>query len=174
MTIHVVGLRAPFAASLLLTLICVGCGSSHRYACLTTHSHAMHAPLLGRFTALGKPPVELDIGNGDNLRRGQVVLGRGGADFPGWHAMKTLWFTPPSYHGGFTIHAKRLDARGPAGIGSQPPGGSFSAPAGPTANMLRGWRNFPSSTWVRSPGCYEWQISGHGFNETIVVEGKAP
>lgn len=130
----------------------------------------MHVPLLGRFIAIGKLPVGLDLGNVGKLGEGLVYVGR--QDYPGWHAIKTLWFTPPSFFGSFTVRVKRLDGPGRAGIGQQPPGGTFTAPAGPTANMLRGWRNFPSSTWVSAPGCYAWMISGHGLHESIVLRVK--
>ena len=36
-----------------------------------------------------------------------------------------------------------------------------------------GYRTQPGSTWVRSPGCYAWQVDGRGFSETIVVKAGA-
>jgi hypothetical protein len=34
---------------------------------------------------------------------------------------------------------------------------------------LGGWREFPYFTFVRSPGCYAWQVDGLSFSEVIVV-----
>jgi hypothetical protein len=42
-------------------------------------------------------------------------------------------------------------------------------PSGPAANGLAGWREFPYSTFVKSPGCYAWQVEGATFSEVIVV-----
>lgn len=92
----------------------------------------------------------------------------------GWFSVKAIWFTPPSFSGNFTVRVKRLDGRSDAGMGNQPPGGTFDATAGATANSLRGWRNFPSITWAKEPGCYEWTISGVRFHESIVLRATTP
>lgn len=73
------------------------------------------------------------------------------------------------------MRVQRLDGNGVAGLGEQPPGGAFSAAAGAAPNEADGWRDFPvPATWVRSPGCYKWTISGRGFQEAGVIEAKGP
>lgn len=37
-----------------------------------------------------------------------------------------------------------------------------------------GYRTVPGSTWIRSPGCYAWQVDGRGFSETIVMDAVGP
>lgn len=39
-----------------------------------------------------------------------------------------------------------------------------------TALIGYGYRTVPGSTWVKSPGCYAWQVDGRGFSEVIVVD----
>lgn len=73
------------------------------------------------------------------------------------------------------MRVRQLSGTGVAGLGEQPPGGAFSAPAGAAANEAGGWRDFPvPATWVRSPGCYQWTVSGRGFQEAAVIEAKRP
>jgi hypothetical protein len=57
---------------------------------------------------------------------------------------------------------------------SQAPGsGPLSIPA-EGDNTGFGFRVYPGSVWVRSSGCYAVQISGRGFNESIVFDGRQP
>jgi hypothetical protein len=41
-------------------------------------------------------------------------------------------------------------------------------------NSFAGYRSWPDTAWVRSPGCYGWQVDGLGFSETIVVRAVLP
>ena len=41
---------------------------------------------------------------------------------------------------------------------------------GDTLNGLNGWREWPGATWLRTPGCYGWQIDGTNFSHIIVFE----
>jgi hypothetical protein len=62
--------------------------------------------------------------------------------------------------------------------GLNPGSGPLVVPAGPTINSFptpgpgtyRGYRTVPGSTWVKSPGCYAWQVDGRGFSEVIVAD----
>jgi hypothetical protein len=38
----------------------------------------------------------------------------------------------------------------------------------PVPSSFRGWRNMPSYTRVRAPGCYGYQIDGTSFSRVIV------
>src|SRR5512140_739937 len=89
-----------------------------------------------------------------------------------WSGAKVLWIVAPTYAGPLLIRGGRLDGPGPIGFetGSVPP---FelrieAAPAGSTD-----WRNQPSYTRLRSPGCYMYQVDGLNFTETIIFEAKA-
>lgn len=94
------------------------------------------------------------IDNGGDLRHGVAVLGTTG--YAGWFALKS--------------HLRELGGADSARLGDDPSGTSFSVPAGSAANEAAGWRDFPGGwTWTRGAGCYEWDISGHGFRESVVI-----
>ena len=123
--------------------------------------------------AFGGGPVRVLIANEGDLRRGDVDLGGTGA--PGWSALQTSWFSTPGYQGPFVVRGKRLGTSGvievrPGGTGLVPVSGPLIVPAGPTMNTQDGYRTVPGSTWVRSPGCYAWQVDGRDFSEVIVVD----
>ncbi len=138
--------------------------------------------------ALGKGPVRVLIANWGDVLHGRPMLGRGG---PGpWHALQTLWFSMPGYNGPFVVRGRRLGKPGPiavqpSGTGLTPGSGPLVVAAGPTINSYGsyrgpsfktfvGYRSVPGSTWVKSPGCYAWQVDGRGFSEVIVVDALAP
>ncbi len=81
-----------------------------------------------------------------------------------------LWVADAKYQGPILIRGARIDARGRLGFGehSQPdwkmqfePGGSDAA-----------WRQFPSFTRLRAPGCYAYQVDGDGFQTIIVFRAE--
>jgi hypothetical protein len=88
---------------------------------------------------------------------------------PPWLALKTLWFSLPAYQGPFVIRATRLDRPGPVALGEGPGMVPLVIPPGPTLNSFFGYRTVPGGLWVKSPGCYAWQVDGLGFSEIIVV-----
>ncbi len=119
--------------------------------------------------ALGDGPVRVAIGDGGDLRRGQAQLGN--PDVPGWFALETLWFAMPSYDGPFVVRGERLGAPGPINVdGSATNPSPLVVPPGPTENTQGGVRVAPVSTWVKSPGCYAWQVDGLSFSYDIVVD----
>ena len=156
-------------------VLLTGCGGSHRgaFVCPASRGHSIVTPLTGRLVVLGRPPVEVRIDNRGDLRQGVVILGT--TDFAHWFALKSHFMTPSSFRGGFTVRVRNLGSDGVARIGGQPSGTSFSAPAGPAANEAAGWRDFVGGwTWAPRAGCYEWSISGNGFQESVVVDARAP
>jgi hypothetical protein len=132
------------------------------------------SPPAAASSATAAPPVEVRIDNRGDFRHGVVVLGLTG--YAGWFALKSHWLTPPSFRGGFTVRVRQLVSGGGVRLGGDPSGGVlFSAPAGPTPNEAGGWRDFVGGwTWARCAGCYEWEITGHRFRESVVVRAKAP
>jgi hypothetical protein len=121
--------------------------------------------------ALGNGPVRVLLADRGDILHGRVDLG--GATMGSLHGLQTLWFAMPGYDGPFVIRAARLGRPGliedwPSdnGRGSGP----LTVSAGPTANSYPpGYRTVPGSTWIRSPGCYAWQIDARTFSEVIVV-----
>jgi hypothetical protein len=138
-----------------------GCGGSHGrgFVCRPSRGHTVVQPFNGPLTALGRKPVYVRIDNAGDLGRGLVMLGT--TAFPGWFAVKTHFFSVTSYRGPVHVTVKRIDHPGLARLGNSPDGGdSFSAPA--SSDLIQ-------FTWMRSPGCYEWNISGRAFHETVIV-----
>lgn len=115
--------------------------------------------------ALGTGPVRVLAGS---TRRGIAEL-INPTSVPPWLALKTLWFSLPAYQGPFVIRATRLDRPGPAALGEGPGVVPLVIPPGPTLNTFVGYRTVPGGLWVKSPGCYAWQVDGVGFSEIIVV-----
>jgi hypothetical protein len=127
--------------------------------------------------ALGSGPVRVLLADRGDVLRGRVDLGT--SEAPGWYALETLWIAMPGYSGPFVVRAARLGARGPievqpGGTGLGPGSSRLIVAAGPTSNTLDGYRTVPGSTWVKSPGCYAWQIDGRGFSNIVVVDAMAP
>lgn len=144
--------------------------------------------------ALGRGPIRVLMPESG----GRVELGARGAS--GWFGLFTLWFAMPSYNGPFVVRAARLGAKGSiavqSGASGQVPGsGPLVVPAGPTNNtfytnwrvgyprdpvtgrLVRtltgyGYRTVPDATWIKSAGCYAWQVDGRGFSETIVMDAQ--
>jgi hypothetical protein len=87
----------------------------------------------------------------------------------GWRWVKTLWFSSPTYRGAALVRGRRLDGQGSMGLGElQAPQPVLELPAGPSVNEAAGWRNWPSRTWVREPGCYAYQVDTETGSEIIV------
>ena len=123
--------------------------------------------------ALGSGPVRVLLADRGDVLRGRVDLGASAT--PGWSAMQTLWIAMPGYTGPFVVRAARLGARAPIEVkpsqtGLSPGSGPLVVAAGATANSQDGYRTVPGSTWVKSPGCYAWQIDGRGFSEILVAD----
>jgi hypothetical protein len=137
--------------------------------CPATHGHALSTPQFGG-VAVGKGPVEAIIAEEPprDARRGIGDL-VSPTNTPPWLGFKTLWFSTPKYQGPFVIRAKRLGQPGPITMGEGPTAAFIVVPPGPTLNSSNGWREVPGGTWVKSPGCYAWQIDGLSFSEVIVV-----
>jgi len=97
-----------------------------------------------------------------------------------WGGTKVLWLSSASYEGPALIRGHQID--GPNELrfdrGSPPPTelqcpleGSATSP-----DQEPGWREVPSFTRVRAPGCYAYQVDGLDFTEVIVfrAETEAP
>src|SRR5215510_15849992 len=130
--------------------------------CLARHP-VQHLAICG--IALGTGPVRVLAGS---TRRGIADL-MNPTSAPPWLALKTLWFSLPAYQGPFVIRATRLGRPGPVALGEGPAMVPLVIPAGPTLNSFFGYRTVPGGLWVKSPGCYAWQVDGLGFSEIIVV-----
>ena len=151
-----------------------------RGRCPVTRGYEVNNPYFGG-DALGKGPVRVLLADGGDVLHGRVDIGTSAARR--WLAMQTLWFAMPGYNGPFVVRGARLGKRGaievqPAGSGQSPGLGPLVVRGGPTLNSYpvaatnasHIYRTAPGATWVKSPGCYAWQVDGRGFSEHIVVE----
>ena len=107
--------------------------------------------VLGGFTVTGTAPIRYDPTNG-------------------WYGTKSLWYADPSYQGPFLIRGRQLDGDGQISFGEQPQGKMLFIRAGPTINSGYGYREAPGGTYVKSPGCYAFQVDGVNFSYIITFE----
>lgn len=86
----------------------------------------------------------------------------------GWGGNKVLWVIAPGYRGPLLVRGARIDTRGGVGfdVGTTRPYSELDLP--PAAGGFSGWREEPSDTRVRAPGCYAYQIDGTDFSRVIV------
>jgi hypothetical protein len=136
--------------------------------CPASHGRPVNTADFGGVT-LGNGPVRVLVGGAGGEPRQGVADLINPTNSPPWLALKTLWFSVPSYQGPFVIRAKRLGHPGPVALGEGPTVAPLVVPPGPTLNGTGHWREAPGGLWVRAPGCYAWQVDGLTFSETIVV-----
>jgi hypothetical protein len=123
--------------------------------CPSTPAHHVKAADFGG-DALGTGPVE------------PMALGPRSSWPEGWFGYKTLWFALPGYSDAVLIRGARIDAVGPVGFGEAPVIGHLIFPPGPTVNGQDGYREAPGGTFVKSAGCYAFQIDGLAFSYVII------
>lgn len=119
--------------------------------------------------ALGKGvvrPILVDQ-TGDDVHG---IADMGPTSQPPWLAVKTLWFSTPPYQGPFVIRGERLDGPGPVGLGEGPVQAPLVVPPGPTVNGAQGYRTAPGGIWVKTPGCYGFQVDGLTFSTAFVIK----
>jgi hypothetical protein len=137
--------------------------------CPATHGTAVNTTEFGGI-ALGDGPIRPIIAQQPPVTAHRGIAYLAPTSAPPWLGIKTLWFSVPAYQGPFVIRAKRLDHAGPVALGGAPALSTLAVPSGPTINSWNGWRTVPGGTWVKSPGCYAWQVDGLTFSEEIVVK----
>lgn len=88
-----------------------------------------------------------------------------------WGGQKVLWVVDPRYDGPVLIRGRQLD--GPNEVrfdeGDVPPRRIW-LPAEDAPDER--WRERPSYTRLRAPGCYGYQVDGPNFSFLIVFEAK--
>jgi len=92
------------------------------------------------------------------------------SDAGGWYGIKTHWLVTPAYGGPVVVRALSLDGTGPIAIlpGAAP--GPLVIPSGPAPNGADGWREEPSGSYVKQPGCYGVQFDGTSFSVDLVFK----
>lgn len=93
----------------------------------------------------------------------------------GWRPMKVLWIGDPDYLGPVLIRGHQIDGPNELRFGDldrQEDKLFFNqvTQAETNTSSPSSWRNWPSYTYVRAPGCYAYQVDGIDFSYVIVVQ----
>jgi hypothetical protein len=125
-------------------------------------------------TSLGRGPVRpLIAASGGDLAHGVLpfrLLPSKPSSGRGWSAVKTLWFSEPRYRGPVFVRGRQLGGSAKLVFGEAPTLVDPQWPPQPTRNGTKGWRQWPGGTYIRSFGCYAWQIDGTTFSTVIVFK----
>jgi hypothetical protein len=91
-----------------------------------------------------------------------------------WSGQKVLWVSDPKYDGPILIRGRQVDGTNGLRFGRNGPRllEELAFGAHGAGNWSGGWRNFPSYTRLRAPGCYAYQVDGAGFSDTIVFRAS--
>lgn len=126
------------------------------------------------------PDFGLAIGTGPIYATGTIGIEgklyyRDSATVNGWRPVKVLWIGEPDYLGPVLIRGHQIDGPNELRFGEterQKDELFFNevTQAEANANSPSGWRNWPSYSYVRAPGCYAYQVDGIGFSYVIVVQ----
>jgi hypothetical protein len=87
-----------------------------------------------------------------------------------WGGQKVLWVSNAKYDGPILIRGAQMDGTNRLRFGLVGPTtlDELAFPRHSAENWSGGWRNFPSYTRLRAPGCYAYQVDGAGFSDIVV------
>jgi hypothetical protein len=136
--------------------------------CPTSTGSYINVPGANGLALKGKV-VSLLIPQAGDVSHGSVQLAS--SDVTGWYGIKTHWLISPSYSGWVVVRAERLDQSAPVAALGEAGIGPVIIPPGPTLNTFKGWRQQPSGTYVKGPGCFGFQIDGSTFQEHLILMG---
>lgn len=119
-----------------------------------------------RAPAFGPGPAYPTLESADGHAALHYLAGWG---YEGWDGTKLLW-TVPSYTGPYIVRGRQIDGPGVLRF-DQGPDWSNKLHVelrlvGPFALLN------PAATFLRSPGCYGYQVDGRGFSYVIVFEAR--
>jgi hypothetical protein len=86
----------------------------------------------------------------------------------GYYRLKVLWVVTDSYTAPALVRGGRIDRPGEVRFNDGDAALRLSMRSFVfSPGVPRTWRQFPSHTDVKEPGCYAWQVDGTTFTETI-------
>jgi hypothetical protein len=91
------------------------------------------------------------------------------AETGGWHPFKVLWIVRPKYRGRVLIRGRQLDGTNRIRFAQ---GSEMRISRWGTASDAPGWGNHASTEWVRTPGCYGFQLDGQRFSRVLVFRAE--
>jgi hypothetical protein len=86
----------------------------------------------------------------------------------GWYLHKTLWAIAPGYRGPLLVRGRRIDAPGVIRFPRLAERMHWPGAWPGTSD----WRYVPSTTALRGPGCYAFQLDGARFSRVVVFEAQ--
>jgi hypothetical protein len=97
------------------------------------------------------------------------LYGVGWAPYEGWEGSKLLW-TVPRYNGPYIVRGRQLD--GP-NILEFDQGPQWTDKLHDELRLVGPYSDLnPAATYLRTPGCYAYQVDGRGFSYVIVFEAQ--
>lgn len=88
----------------------------------------------------------------------------------GWAFTKVLWVAPPDAPGPYLVRGTRLDAPGEVRFGETNANELRLQVGGTATTPGTDWLQWPSTTRLSGPGCYQYQVDHAAGSETIVFK----
>jgi hypothetical protein len=90
-----------------------------------------------------------------------------------WGGQKVLWAVDPEVRGPVLVRGRRLD--GPEQVAFEDPARpELLLNTGPYEGRAGGWKDYPSFTRLRAPGCYAYQIDTADGSSSVVFTARGP
>jgi hypothetical protein len=90
-----------------------------------------------------------------------------------WGGQKVLWAVDPGYSGPVLVRGRRLDAPGELAF-EDPAQPELLLNTEPYEGRPGGWKDIPSFTRLRAPGCYAYQIDTDRGTWSIIFTARGP
>ena len=90
-----------------------------------------------------------------------------------WGGQKVLWAVDPAVQGPVLVRGRRLDAAGEVAF-EDPARPELLLNTTPYEGQSGGWKDYPSFTRLRSPGCYAYQVDTGQGTWSIVFRARGP
>ena len=164
------GLRRPF------TLSQISPGAECPIATTTVSLSERGIVTLGDLPAWGPGPAyPTALGRGPRPQLVFVYPPEPGSGWEesGWGGSKNIWVVSPSYRGPVLVRGRQLDGPNEVRFENGRPAFTLQSALYPSSELrLRGPEPFgnPSTTRLRAPGCYAFQVDGRGLSYSIVFE----
>ena len=116
----------------------------------------------------GGPAVLMEVGG---ERGARISIAQSAADSEGWRGQKAPWLVRDSYRGPLTITGRRVDRAGEVrfALGYGQHLRTLTFERDDRNPPVHGYYALPAEALFRSPGCYEFQATGKGFREHLVL-----
>jgi hypothetical protein len=99
-----------------------------------------------------------------------VHYGSSPVEAGGWRGFKVLWIVRPGYRDRLLIRGRQLDGQAAIQFAGQTQ--EMRIGRWGTASGAPGWGHRPSTEWVRTSGCYGFQLDGPRFSRVLVFRAE--